>query len=729
MSTRTATKGSTGGLDPFTFEIIRHKLFRVIDEGTITLGKISGTPSTAEGHDVLVALYRADGSVMLAGVGFLHHLLAASQAVKEIVRNFGEDPGISENDTFFANDPYTMAMHNPDVFMISPIHFEGELVSWVVNFVHVTDVGGMEVGGLCPSARECYQEGFSTKGLKIVEAGKLRRDVFETFLNMIRDPGMTGLDLKSQMSANHVVKERMQGIYGEYGPDTVDEVAARLIEQSEDRLRARLRELPDGVWTARRHLDLAGRSYRLELAATKEADALTYDFTGTDPQADFPINCQYWATKGAALAPVFPLLAWDLTWNEGIARCIDVIAPEGTLLNGARPAPLSLNTVSTIHAVNILSNAVLSKMLAASSYHERAVGCWMGSVVLSILGGIDRHGEYVAQVGGDVFGMPEGARAFADGSGPGGHIVNVAQKMSNVEFEEQAFPKLFLYRRVVPDSAGAGMYRGGHAHEYAVVPQGGGTDSVTAVVTPGSGEAFPAASGVCGGYPGATTAHRLFRDGRDAALDRPPGETPGVEDVRAQSVTVRAEDVLYLRADGGGGYGDPLDRNPQLVCDDVRSGLVSPEAAEAVYGVVIADAGGVDAAATQARRLTLRTERLGREPRYAAGFRADVPRSDRRISEYLQLADGANDAVVECTWCGDEICRGSEAWKEHAALRKAPVTVVGPPSVQSSEYELREFFCPSCATSLDVEVARVDDPVLHDRIVRWSLPADRGGRA
>src|SRR5215470_6861501 len=263
----------TRPVDAVTFEIIRHRLNQVIEEAIVALENVSGSPITNEGHDMMVSLYKADGGLMVGGVGFLHHLTSAAQAVKHILATFSHDPGIGEDDVFMLNDSYTAALHPPDVYLISPIHHEGKLTGFVSNFVHVTDIGAVDPGGFSPNAREAFQEGFVTQGLKIVERGKPRRDVIETFLRNVRDPGMTALDLKSQLAAN-------------YGVEAVDSVSGQLIEQSERLLRERLRELPDGVWRARQYVDMPEGLYRVELTAVKEGDTLTYDFSGTDPQID-----------------------------------------------------------------------------------------------------------------------------------------------------------------------------------------------------------------------------------------------------------------------------------------------------------------------------------------------------------------------------------------------------------------------------------------------------------
>ena len=728
MMTKKATKAANtamitdSGVDPFTFEIIRHKLFRVTDEALITLGKVSGTAVTAEGHDVLVALYRADGTVMLAGIGFLHHILAASQAVKQIQNNYSENPGISQDDVFMANDPYTVAMHTPDIFMISPVHFNGVLTGWVVNYVHVTDIGGIDVGGFCPNAKECYHEGFSTGGLKIVEGGKLRKDIFDTFLNMIRDPGMTGLDLKSQMAANAVAKQRMHQIYQDYGVETVDAVAQDLIQQSEERLRQRLRELPDGTWRSRYYLDMVDASYKLELAANKEGDRLHYDFTGTDPQAPYGINCQFWAAKGGALAPLLPLMAWDLTWNEGVVRCLEITAPEASIVNCKRPMPISQATIGAVMAVNCMSTHVLSKMLGATeTYKDRSTGIWMGSWVVEVLGAVNRHGDYVAQMGGEPFSIGEGARSFMDGESSGGCIVNMASKFSNVEFEEQNFPKLILYRNSVIDSGGPGKYRGGTNHERAIIPHGCAGGSFNAVLTPGKGKYFLGGLGVFGGYPSNSTAFTVFRESNGRELPCNLETTTGTpEDARATSIDVHEDDVLYLRADGGGGLGDPLERDPEMVLGDVLDRLVSEAAAKEIYGVIIDNGhSAVDKNATVRQRIALREKRIGKSLAYGENERKNVPRSAYRINEYLQLAETDSGEMIQCTWCGEKICSRDEHWKDHAVVRESSPKSAGSHREDSGEFQLKEYFCFGCATVLDVEVGRKGDIPLYDDIVQW----------
>ena len=351
-------------IDPVTFSIIRHRLFRVVDEAVITLKNVSGSAITNEGHDLMVSLYRADGSLLMGGVGFLHHLTSAAEACKSIIRRFRGD--IHAGDVFLLNDPYTAALHTSDVYLVAPIHYRGELVAWSACFVHVYDIGATNPGGFCPDAENIYTEGFSSPGIRLVEKGEINRSIMDTFLNMVRSPDMVALDMNSMIACNNVARERMLALIGKYGFETVDETCRTLIVKSEEKLRARLRELPDGQWQSRQYLSVKDEVYRVELTMTKEDDSLVFDFSGSSEQSRYAINCTRWASLGGLFAPLFPLLCYDITWNEGVISPITMIAPEGTIVNCTRPAPVSVATVGAIQSVNNAACTTIGKMLSAS---------------------------------------------------------------------------------------------------------------------------------------------------------------------------------------------------------------------------------------------------------------------------------------------------------------------------------------------------------------------------
>jgi N-methylhydantoinase B len=708
-------------VDPFTFQIVRHKLNYINEEGIIALENVSGSPITTEGHDMMVSLYTKEGELLLGGVGFLHHLTSAAQAVKHIIGYFGLE-NIGEDDVFFFNDSYTGALHPPDVFMISPIHFEGELQAFSANFVHMTDIGAIDPGGFSPNARETYHEGFQTKGLKLVDGGVVRFDVMDTLLNQVRDPAMCALDIQSQLAANHVAKERMKKLFADYGVETVDAVSNELIRQSEELTRQRLLELPDGEWTTRQYVDSDGGAWKAELKMTKEGDRLVYDFTGSDPQAPIGINCSYWATWGGMFAPIFPLLAWDITWNVGVTRPIELIAPEGTVVNCTRPAPLSIATVSMINIVNNLSSTVLSKMLGASEkYKNRATAVWYGSHAPVNCHGTNARGEWYNGTLTDAFAGGGGGRAFADGVDMGGEIPNVVSRWGNVEHHELRTPLLYLYRRVVPDSGGPGKYRGGMAHEYAFTPHGTGGDKPMNLLCFGKGAFVPMSTGLFGGHSGChhgySTYHRANVDEWPYSQETTTCEER--EDRQWGSQTLHHGDIQYLRLCAGGGYGDPLDREASALVDDVLLDAVSRKCAAEIYGVVLVDdeqgIPRVDEGATTTRRLAIRAERLGAGTHQLFPQR-DVVRTGRRMSEYLQRAD---DGSTQCTWCGHSVAAPGVDWKDEAAEVRSRPEVAGPGRDSDPRFELIEFYCPGCATLLDIDLTNGEDPAQYDRIHRW----------
>jgi N-methylhydantoinase B len=599
-------------VDPVTFSIIRHRLFRVVEEAVITLKHVSGSAITNEGHDLMVSLYQADGSLLMGGVGFLHHLTSAAEACKAIIRKF--EGRIGEGDLFLLNDPYTAALHTSDIYLVSPIHHGGKLVAWSACFVHVSDIGAMNPGGFAPDAQDIFTEGFSSPGIKLIDGGELRQDLWETILNMVRNPEMVALDLRSMIACNNVARERMLTLIEKYGAPTVDTVCRMLIDQSEARLRERLRELPDGRWQSRQYLEVKGETYKVLLTMTKNVDSLTFDFSGSSPQSKYSVNCSKWASLGGLFAPLFPLLCYDIVWNEGVIKPITMVAPEGTIVNCTRPAPVSVATVGAIQSVNNAACSAIGKMLAASDkYADEATAVWHANHFAIFMFGNNQRGRLAIGILTETFAGAGGARTFADGVDIGGEIPNPISRMANVETIEAQFPIRYLFRRRLKDSGGAGEYRGGAGGEMAIVAHDAPDGGIHYVVS-GKGTKFPQSEGLSGGYPGGVNDYvwvhapsEMHNADRFAAtLDAIPGES---EPISWGVFPLMGNDALYVRWNGGGGVGDPLNRPAEKVLADIGAGLISEQAAVEVYGVVGKN-GALDQSATKAKRTALRDARL-----------------------------------------------------------------------------------------------------------------------
>ena len=481
----------------------------------------------------------------------------------------------------------------------------------------------MNPGGFSPESRDIYTEGFSSPGIRLIEGGVIRQDVLDTFLNMVRSPEMVSLDMRSMIACNNVARDRMLALFGKYGYETVDSACARLIEESEKLLRERLRELPDGQWQSRQFLNADEEICKVILTMTKKDDELIFDFTGSSPQSQYAVNSTKWATLGGLFAPLFPLLCYDITWNEGVIRPIKMIAPEGSIVNCTRPAPVSVATVGAIQSVNNAACAAIGNLLDSSEkYAREATAVWHANHFAVFMFGRNQHGSDAIGILTETFAGAGGARTYADGIDVGGEMPNPISRMANVETLEAGFPIRYLFRRRAPDSGGPGKHRGGTGMEFAIVPHDAPDGGIHYVLT-GKGADFPMSDGFAGGYPGAPNQYIWVKNseaegkgvGADTrfvqAVDNMPGE---FQPISWGVFPLMGEDAFYLRWNGGGGYGDPLERDPASVLVDVRERTVSVEAARNVYGVVLTDsAEAVDEAATAAARGDIYAERLNVE--------------------------------------------------------------------------------------------------------------------
>lgn len=595
-------------IDPITFEVISHRLHQIAKETGITLERVGGTVNTTQQRDYMAALYRANGEILAGGSTMGQHIACAGLAVKKIIERFDGD--IYPDDLFLLNDPYLAAIHQSDVYLIAPIHFKDRLVAWSATFVHVMDIGAMSPGGDSPGATEIFHEGIRIPGIKLVDRGKLRKDVFDSFTNMTRQPVMVGLDLKCEIAANNVAKSRLQEMYSRYGAELLDAVCAEMIQYSENILRRRIAEIPDGSWTESGLVESDREMLTIRVTLKKIHDRLVFDFAGTDKQAARGVNLARHATFGWCFAAVMPVLAYDIPKTHGLLRPLEVEAPEGTVVNVRYPGPVSLNTTSSGHTVRYIARSALMQMLATS---ER----WVKEVMSVSAGhrnakhaGRNQHGKY------SVFNLAHGAldgtgaRSYGDGvdSGGGNYMT-----CPNVEWFELNFPILYLFRRHVMDGGGPGKYRGGAGGETAHILHDAPDGKIKGVAYGASGTEN-SGQGIFGGRSGAASKLVLWENTNVIKLmaeNRLPIELADIggkpTDLPCCEFEFKKNDVLYMRLAMGGGYGDPLEREPESVLNDVISGLVSREAAHNVYGVVLSENDRqVDLAATVKRRRFLK---------------------------------------------------------------------------------------------------------------------------
>lgn len=714
-------------LDPVTYEVVRHAMWNINVEHGNTIMKISGSPSCAYGHDFNPCLLDERGDFVFFGP-FLQYLSSATgSAVKWTLEYRSDNPGIHDGDIFLTNDPWIGATHQSDVALVAPVFWEGELFCWVGNTLHQWDMGGTAPGGFNPMAADVFWESGCIPPIKIVEGGRLRKDLEEEYTRRSRMPQLVALDLRAEIAGCNVARERLLALITRYGAETVKGVMRKLQDDSEKAFLRRLATVPDGTWREASWIELKGpgdrRLYRNSLVLTKRGDTLIFSNEGSDPQAG-TLNCTMVAWKGAIAAMVCSQMLFDQMFCvEGAYRHMEFAVVPGTLSCATFPAAVSAAPPGVLLQTIALSGLVISKMLACSSDEELRgeVQSCMGAAMYPVcaFSGIDQRGAPYASFLLDPVGAALAGLSWKDGVDTGGWPWDLQSTMPNVEDNEWFYPILYLWRKELVNSGGAGKYRGGNAGELAFIPHG--TDRISLFTA--SGHCAVPGPGLHGGYPPATTRFTMRRGANVAGLVRAtrrmPSDLTGLpgkaEYVAPKAFDVPQEpgDVFLLSWAGAGGYGDPLERDPARVALDIQRGNVTPEWAQEAYGVVLDQDLRVDTAATEKRRAELRRARVaGVLPRERG--RVDPARA-RRIAEGLLLVDG----TIACGKCTHEICPAGENYKLYCAVIERPVTAANPyildPKVYvDDEIVWRGYACPSCGLLLQGEIARPTDPPLWD---------------
>jgi N-methylhydantoinase B len=612
-----ATEAGTR-LDPVTLEILSSRLAAINDEAATTMRLVSGSPVANEAYDMNVGLMNAEGDCIAIGVYISIHALSLSATVKDIIREYTEAPGIRPGDVFMSNDPYVGACHQMDITVVAPIFCDDELVGWTGSTVHQIDLGGPVEGQVQIGATSIWGEQPIFPPLKIIDAGVLRNDVERAYLRRTRLPELTALDLKAMIAGCNVAVDRVQALAERYGRSTVLAAIADVSDVTEARFRARLRELPNGTWTHRGYIEY-DTIYPVVVSVTKHDDQITFDFTQSADQAPAVINCTRPACVGATIAALLPYLCFDMPWSPaGIQRAIEVVTREGTVVHAKWPAGVSKATTTGSFMATISTSVCLAKLLAASDRHrDQFMATWMGGLYVEDVFGVDQRGEYFGAAFLDAMAGGSGARAFADGLDAGGFLDSPSSIIANVEDYEYSYPVLYLYRRIQPDTGGAGRFRGGATVSMCYVPHD--VEMIPTKIMHAIGTLQPGSVGIAGGYPSCTNQFvikrgtniwELFAGGElPSELEQIDGELEIYPDSIVHTSQAR-DDVYRCVAMGGGGYGDPIDRDPERVRRDVVAGVVTHDQALERYGVQLAGAAdAVDEEATALRRDAIRDER------------------------------------------------------------------------------------------------------------------------
>ena len=725
LELHTTPPEASDALDPLTYEVVRHRLWSVTDEMGETLKRMSGSTIVTDANDFDFAISDELGQEVQVGLYNTMLVGAVDLAIYWVLKN----REVREGDMFLCNDPWIGGgLHQSDVIVFQPIFHDGKLFAWTSAVCHEPDLGGVGLGSFDPAAQDVFSEPVPTPPVKVVRGFELQEDIADLWVRRSRVPLLVGLDLRAKVGANTVGRSRLLAVIEQYGADTAKAVMKRMMSDAESRLRDKLRALPDGSWRATGYQDQAFTGdrgvYKITVQMTKQDDHLTFDFTGTDEQTGI-INCAYGGMRGGVMLALLPILAHDIPWSAGgLMRCFDLVSEEGTITNATFPAALSRAPIGPAWLTGSLVGECLAQMLDRSvdQIDDVRANC-CGTHDVAVLAGLDQRGEQAfpfIHIVMDVMAAGYGARPTQDGMDTGGLACIPMGRIPDVEMNEYAYPLLTLWRKEEPDSGGPGRKRGGLSGSVAIMPYG--TEVPLKLVVASSGKAVSQNNGIAGGYPG-NTAIGIIARGATVGAKFADGYVPdslaslgGEHELRQcyEEAVVGTDDVLYLHWQGGGGYGDPLLRDPDEVAVDLSQGKVTVAGALEGYGVVLVD-GQVDAAATAQHRDAERARRRDRSQTVEdAAPVVDVSMA-RRLDDNLVEVDMAEATVVACRQCGRTL-GDADSRLLRLARFDGPSVAAGrqvtsaPDLYVDSDVVFRQLSCPGCWTAIYSGIVPAEHP-------------------
>ncbi|MFC5731558.1 MULTISPECIES: hydantoinase B/oxoprolinase family protein [Nocardioides] len=713
--------------DPVTLEVIRMRLDNIVEEMGIAMIRSSGSPVITEARDYNTALFDAEGRIYSYSDAVQLHIGSGGVAVRNLIATVGPNE-IKPGDSFISNDPHTAgSSHPPDTTVISPIFLGKELVGFAQSQAHLVDVGGMAPGGFAPSATDCFGEALRLPpGVKIYDQGEPVESVRRLIANNVRVPVLHWNDVRSMVAANNTGIRRFLETIEEFGHETFASYTALSFELAEQLLRDRIRHIPNGVFESEDWVEGNGHDdvlYRVACKMTVADDSITFDFEGSSPQTDGFVNCSYGALVGSIASAVVPILGWDVPFNEGVMTAFEILAPEGSIVNPVVPAPISNGHLTAGVRATRLVTRLLNQACVTSdnaTVRQRAQGEWGDSWTGGISSGIrEDNGEFFVWFNMDGGGMGTGAQIVRDGHDAAGLLTQIGNMLPDVEMNEMIYPALYLWKRLATDSSGHGASRGGMGLDYAWVPWGVEEAAETLFCPTAAVPPWGFAGGLPAGGSGfeflrGTNAKDLIACGTYPTPENIQAESTELQDPNAQGVLLHGKDVFHSWLGGGGGFGDPLLRDPALVVQDVQDDFVTAAHAEQIYGVVLNDSDvGYDAEATSVRRGEIRAVRL--EAVNGATTPRDLVNPQPDLIEDSLVPHRADGGEWRCPACdgglgfGDDWLQGTTSRTHDAHARLSGLGVRLQKRTQENEkVRMDEHLCPGCGTLLHaaIHVAR-----------------------
>lgn len=582
----------SASVDLITLEVIQQFLVATVREMRATVIRTAHSSVIYEGMDFSCAILDEEAALLALSESGPAHIVPLPAQVQEARAYFkGKlEPG----DVLLVNDPYTSGTHLNDVAMVIPLFYGGELLAFMATRAHWGDVGGMYPGSISGRATEIFQEGLRIPFVKVYRNGEPVPGMLELILANVRSPEDTAGDFHAMLASCHTAQVRLTELLDRYGTAVVRACTRRLLDRAEQRMRTAIERIQPGTYYYEDYLDsdnVGVRPVLVRVAITVAGNALTVDFSGSSPQVQGPVNCSMAVTAASTFVALKALLDPNGYVNQGSFRPTTISAPKGTVTNVINPGAVGGFSEMRRRIESIVIGALAT---AAPAY---VAGDNKGSANHAYIGSQDRSGRrrtiFYEYPSGGTGGFLEHDGSSAMRAWDEGDFSSI-QPVETVEHEHNLLVEFCELRR---DSAGAGLHRGGLGLRRAVRQLGAqGTFSALSdrnILTP---------FGVCGGLSGAPNRFVVLR----GELEVEPSSIPG----KVSGFSLLQDDAVLMESAGGGGYGDPLERDVALVARDVHEGYVSRTSAKDIYGVVLQDDGRVDDAGTVRQRALLRDQRV-----------------------------------------------------------------------------------------------------------------------
>ena len=575
--------GST--IDAVALEVLNGRFNTVAEEMELTLLKSSYSTVITEAQDATAGVFDRLGRTITQAESIPAHLGVLVEMMRRVAAAYPE--GVAEDgDVYISNDPYDGGTHLPDVLVAAPVFFESQLVGYVATMSHHMDVGGVSPGSVTPEAIDVFAEGMRIPLMKLCVLDEMNEDLIHLLVTNSRKGVHLRGDLEAQVAACKRGRASMHSVFERYGLEGVFDGIEALFDYAEKITRSEILALPDGEYTFRDFVDDDGFSMEpipIEVRLTVSGSDLAFDFEGTGEQTRGAINSVPSSTLSMVYFGVRALIGSRAPNNDGCYRPVSARLPPGSIVNPRFPAPVAVRTITLKRVIDVVLGAL------AQAAPDRIYAASHGQSNFTYVGGFDPMlaAHYVGFLGGPIFGGM-GARPTKDG------IDVTDTDLSNiyhvpVEVTEGELPVRLEHVRLWTNSGGAGKYRGGLGYESEVTWLRG-----WAWVTLKRDRHTFGPWGLEGGKGGPVCRSVLVRSsGEETELKSKEG-----------TIRIEAGDVLKVWTTGSGGFGNPLDRPPPSVLEDVLEGRVSPESAFEDYGVVIEGA-DIVLDATERRRADL----------------------------------------------------------------------------------------------------------------------------